>query len=243
VSTAMKVGDLARRTGLTIRALHHYDEIGLLSPATRTASGHRLYGRAEVERLQQIASLRHLGLSLDEIQACLSRPEYSLDRTLELQIERIEELIGRQKRLRDLIMLLRDRLRADGASVEELARTIEVTLSYEKYYSPEQLEQLSERKEEVGEERILEVQREWESLFAAYTRAMEQGLDPAGEDVKALARRSAALIRQFTGGNAGIAASLGAMYRAEGGPSVMASQGMQMAPGLWEYMQEAAAAL
>jgi DNA-binding transcriptional MerR regulator len=47
----MKVGELARRTGLTVRTLHHYDEIGLLSPSARTESGHRLYGQADVLRL------------------------------------------------------------------------------------------------------------------------------------------------------------------------------------------------
>jgi DNA-binding transcriptional MerR regulator len=49
-----RVGELARRTGLTVRALHHYDEIGLLRPSLRTPSGHRLYAGADVSRLQQI---------------------------------------------------------------------------------------------------------------------------------------------------------------------------------------------
>ena len=60
--TAIKVGEVAKRTGLSVRTLHHYDEIGLLSPSRRTASGHRLYGAGELARLQQIKSLRQLGL-------------------------------------------------------------------------------------------------------------------------------------------------------------------------------------
>ena len=48
----MKVGELTKRTGLTVRTLHHYDEIGLLAPAERTSSGHRLYGETELRRLQ-----------------------------------------------------------------------------------------------------------------------------------------------------------------------------------------------
>ena len=244
MDTATKVGELARRTGLTVRTLHHYDEIGLLTPSRHTPAGHRLYGEAEVERLQQIASLRHLGLPLDEIRDCLTRPEYSLERILELQIERLEEQIQRQGRLRDLIQHLRDRLRtAEGASVDELTRTIEVTMNYEKYYTPEQMDQLKERREEVGEERIEEVQQEWQELFAAYGKAMEGGLDPTSDEVKALARRSAALIAEFTGGDPGIYASLGNMYRTEGGEHVMASHGMEMAPGLWEYMGDASASL
>lgn len=65
--SAWKVGDLAGRTGLSVRTLHHYDEIGLLSPSGRTGSGHRLYSAEDVLRLQRIRSLRALGFSLEEI--------------------------------------------------------------------------------------------------------------------------------------------------------------------------------
>jgi DNA-binding transcriptional MerR regulator len=99
MQTAMKVGAWARCTGLTVRSLHHYDEIGLLSPPSRTESGHRLYGEEELNRLQQIASLRHLGLPLEKIRECLARSEYSLEHVFNLQIDRIDEQIRRQKHL------------------------------------------------------------------------------------------------------------------------------------------------
>jgi DNA-binding transcriptional MerR regulator len=240
----MKVGELARKTGLSVRALHHYDEIGLLSPSRRTAEGHRLYGKGEVERLQRIVSLRHIGLSLDEIRECLVRPEYSLDRVLELQVERIDEEVRRRKRLRDLIQRLLGRLRAtETISVDELTQTIEITMNYEKYYTPEQLEQLERRRETLGQDRIEEVQREWQELFAAYAAAMNEGLDPASEKVQVLARKSADLIGEFTGGDPGISASLGNMYKTEGAENVMRGHGMQTAPGLSEYMDRARAAL
>ena len=241
---AMKVGQLAKRTGLTVRTLHHYDEIGLLRPGARTSTGHRLYGNAEVRRLQQIASLRQLGLPLEEIRSCLDQPEYSLERVLELHIDRIEREMSRQKRLRLLLVGLRDRLQAaEEVSVDDLTRTIEVTMNYEKYYTPEQLDQLEQRRAEVGEERIQEVQKEWTELFAAFGRAMGEGKDPASEEVKALARKSAALIAEFTGGDPGIAASLGNMYKQEGGENVMSAHGMNMPAGLWEYMGQARSAL
>lgn len=244
MDTALKVGALAKRTGLTVRTLHHYDEIGLLSPSSRTPSGHRLYGEDDVSRLQQIASLKHLGLPLEEIRACLAGPGYTLEQTLELQIERIQEQIARHIRLRDLVARLRDRIRSsEGVSVDDLTRTIEVTMNYEKYYTPEQMDQLASRGEEVGDARIQEVQQEWTELFAAYARAMEDGLEPASDEVMALARKSASLIEEFTGGDPGIRQSLGNMYRGEGAQNVMAGHGMDMAPGLWEYMGRARAAL
>lgn len=243
MTTALKVGALAKRTGLTVRTLHHYDEIGLLTPSQRTRAGHRLYGEQDVARLQQIASLRHLGLALEEIRECLELPEYTLERTLELQIERLDAHIARHAQLRAFVVRLRDRLRsAEDVSVEDLTRTIEITMSYEKYYTPEQLKQLERRAEEVGQERIQEVQREWTELFAAYTRAMEAGTDPESEQVKALARKSRALVAEFTGGDPGIRRSLETMYREEG-PAPLEGHGMQMAPGLWEYMGRARAAL
>src|SRR5919107_2876078 len=79
-----KVGELARRTGLSVRTLHHYDEIGLLRPSHRTASGHRLYSAADVVRLQQIKSLRQLGFSLDEVGDCLRDPAFAPRRVLEM---------------------------------------------------------------------------------------------------------------------------------------------------------------
>ncbi|HKO00391.1 MAG TPA: MerR family transcriptional regulator, partial [Thermoanaerobaculia bacterium] len=68
-----KVGELAKRTGMSVRTLHHYDAIGLLQPSRRSESGHRLYDRDDVARLQQIKSLRQLGFALDEIRELLDR--------------------------------------------------------------------------------------------------------------------------------------------------------------------------
>ncbi|MDQ4027695.1 MAG: MerR family DNA-binding transcriptional regulator, partial [Actinomycetota bacterium] len=61
-----KIGDLARETGLTVRTLHHYDEVGLLRPSARTEAGHRLYDENGVKRLYRILALRQIGLRLDE---------------------------------------------------------------------------------------------------------------------------------------------------------------------------------
>ena len=243
MTKGLKVGALAKRAGLTVRTLHHYDEIGLLSPSGRTPAGHRLYSDRDVARLQQIASLRHLGLPLAEIRACLARPEFTLEHTLDLQIERIESQIARQEQLRNLVGHLRDRLRDDDVSLEELTRTIELTMTFERHYAPEQLERLRQRRGEVGEERITDAQREWGELFAAFAKAMEEGAAPESEEVQALARRSADLIAAFTGGDPDILESLTGMYEKEGPEAVLEGHGTALAPGLWEYMARARAAL
>jgi len=68
---AWTVGELARLAGITVRALHHYDEIGLVRPSQRTAAGYRLYDERDVLRLQQVLVFRELGVTLDAIGAAI----------------------------------------------------------------------------------------------------------------------------------------------------------------------------
>lgn len=70
-SGAHKIGDIARTSGMTVRALRYYEEIGLITPQSRTESGHRLYGPDAVERLYKISLLRQLGLPLNAVRASL----------------------------------------------------------------------------------------------------------------------------------------------------------------------------
>lgn len=79
----IKVGDLAAAAGLTVRAIHHYEHIGLLAPPTRTAAGHRLYGAEAVRRLYVVNRLRSLGLSLEQIRRALDDPQWSLANALQ----------------------------------------------------------------------------------------------------------------------------------------------------------------
>ncbi len=113
---ALKVGDLARRTGLTVRTLHHYDEIGLLAPSFHTESGHRLYTDRDVARLQQILSLRQLGFSLDEIRACLDRPGFSPLEVITLHCKRLRDQIALQSKLCERLDAIATHLARRGKS-------------------------------------------------------------------------------------------------------------------------------
>lgn len=216
MESGWKVGELARRTGLTVRTLHHYDRVGLLQPSRRTAAGHRLYGGEEVARLQQIQSLRRLGFGLDEIREMLDRPEFSPARVVELHLARVREQIRLQQRLCERLEGIAARLRAaETVSADDLIRTIEAMSMFEKYYTPEQMEELRVRGEQVGPERMHEVEAEWPQLMDEVRAEMERGTDPGDERVQALARRWSGLVREFTGGNPGMERSLGNLYREE----------------------------
>ncbi|WP_327354346.1 MerR family transcriptional regulator [Streptomyces sp. NBC_01304] len=90
------VGQVAKFAGVTVRALHHYDEIGLLCPSGRSHAGHRRYEDADLDRLQQILFYRELGFPLDEVAALLDDPDADpqahLRRQHELLTSRIEQL-------------------------------------------------------------------------------------------------------------------------------------------------------
>lgn len=92
-----KVGELARLTGLTIRTLRYYDQISLFSPSEHTEAGHRLYNQTDLSRLQQILSLKELGLSLEEIRSALEGAYYDPSRVVSLQIVRLKENIQLQQ--------------------------------------------------------------------------------------------------------------------------------------------------
>src|SRR5262245_54864620 len=144
---ALKVGDLARRTGLTIRTLHHYDDIGLLKPSLHTESGHRLYTATDVARLQQVLSLRQLGFSLEQVRDCLDRPGFSPLEVIRLQLAQLREQIELQRNLCERLEGIARLFRAAGeVSAEEFLQTIEVMTMIENLYTPEQLKQF----EEVG---------------------------------------------------------------------------------------------
>ena len=121
-----KVGELSRETGLTVRALHHYDEVGLLVPAERTAAGHRLYAEHDLERLYRILALRRLGLRLDEIAALLDDDGASLLETVRRHLEQVERKLEQQQRLRERLRELLDALeRSIEPSADQLIETLE----------------------------------------------------------------------------------------------------------------------
>lgn len=97
------VGEVARLTGVTVRTLHHYDEIGLLSPGGRSAAGYRRYSESDLERLHQILGYRELGFPLEEIATILADPAADAIGHLRRQHKLLLEQIERLRKLADAI--------------------------------------------------------------------------------------------------------------------------------------------
>jgi DNA-binding transcriptional MerR regulator len=230
----LTVGELASASGLTVRTLHHWDEIGLLRPAERSGAGHRRYSAEEVERLYRIVALRRLGLSLDQVCAVLDVEGPDLHGAVAAHLARVKGELVRLRRLEGILEAL-----VDVPSTELMIDAIEVMTMSEQYYTPEQLAQLEQRRQALGEEGMAKAQQDWADLIAEMDAEREAGTDPSEARVQALADRWQDLIGQFTGGDPGITASLKRMYEEPGAPK--ASRGA-MSPELSEYVQRVMAA-
>src|SRR5262249_8778805 len=218
---AMKVGELAQRTGLTVRTLHHYDAIGLLRPSLHTEAGYRLYTAGDIARLQQVISLRQLGFGLDEIRDCLDRPGFSPLEIIDLHVARLREQIELQRKLCARLETLAVHVRAAGeVSADEFLRTIEemtmLEAMAEKYFTTEQLQVIKERREEVGQEHLERMQETWAELIALIRTEMEKGTDPADAKVQALARRWQDLLHESTGGDPEIQEAMKRLWEEQG---------------------------
>jgi MerR family transcriptional regulator, thiopeptide resistance regulator len=229
-----KIGALARRTGLTVRTLHHYDEIRLLSPEERSDGGHRVYGEDDVRRLYRIVSLRSLGFPLDAIGAALDGEDFDPRAAVEDHLARLESQMEQQRQLQARLRRLLEQLDTD-----DFLTTIEEMTMRQRYYTPEQLDQLEQRRESIGEEAIRNVEAEWAEIFATLRAELDAGTDPADPKLRPLAERGRELVAMFTGGDPGIMISLKRMWENEDPEKV--SHGMVDAE-VWSYYGEVQAA-
>lgn len=242
-SPPWKVGELATRTGTSVRALHHYDEIGLLTPTLRTPAGHRLYQQSDVERLQQIQSLRLMGIPLDEVKRLLDGAGISPREVIDLHLARLHEQIAAQHRLAERLRALAEHMDSvETPSLDDLCHIIQVTNAMEKYFSTEQLEVLRERRTSITEQHMQEVRDSWNEIIPRVRDAMKAKVDPASPEMLAIARRWRALVEEFTGGDPKIAQAVRTMYEHEG-PTLRAQLGEVPTPEMFAYMSKAFDAL
>ncbi len=190
----LSVGEVARRCGITVRTLHHYDAIGLLKPAVRSAAGYRGYDRANLERLHRIQALRRSGMSLADIGTLLSGAEVPLAEVIERQIAQLDAEIDVATRLRQRLLALRANLVA-GQSPDLAAwlDTLELMGMYEKYFSQEELQQLPFHNDPA-------VTAEWSALVGKVRGAMEGGAPPADPDAQQLAQQWVRMLERDTRG-------------------------------------------
>jgi MerR family transcriptional regulator, thiopeptide resistance regulator len=238
----VNVREFARLAGVTVRALHHYDRLGLLR-ARRTGTGYREYAASDLERLEQIVALKFLGIPLKRIGTMLDRDGLELSAALRMQRTVLEEkrrLLDRAIRaIGDAEKSIESGLRADTVLLTKIIEVIEMQNDNswtDKYYSPEARTKIDARGKEWTPELQAEVSKQWTELFRDVEAALHE--DPASETAQALGVRWKKLVEGFTGGDREVGAGLNRLYADR--PNWPAQAQQQMAPysnpKVWEFM-------
>ncbi|MFI6046571.1 MerR family transcriptional regulator [Nocardia sp. NPDC051321] len=207
-----KVGELAAEAGLTVRTLHHYDHIGLVCPAERTGTGHRLYVASDVQRLYQVLALRQLGLGLDQITGLLEGA-VPVTQVLFAHRDYLAAQLAATQDLHALVAALAAtaQSRPDTSAdrfLELIRRTVMVDDTIKEHFTEEQLTQLAERREALGEKRIQQAEAQWGELIPKVDAAIAAGMDPTAPEAQQLAAQWMELLEGFHGGDPGLRDSM-----------------------------------
>ncbi|CAN5550622.1 MerR family transcriptional regulator [soil metagenome] len=236
-----KIGELAKATGLTVRTLHHYDEIELLRPSERSEAGHRSYTDADVRRLYWIISLRQLGFPLADISSLIESDDADPRAAVRHHLDGVEEQIELQQELSERLGAILGLL--DGSeepSTKQLLEIMEVMMEVEKYYTPKQREQIKKRGQEADWDEIERHQKEWSQILEDAEAAMKAGMPATDTKVQDLARRYDELGKWFaagfTGGDPGLKESLNRVW-AEKGDELHSAYGK--GPEVNDYLSQA----
>ncbi|MCD6039336.1 MAG: hypothetical protein K0S27_736 [Gammaproteobacteria bacterium] len=197
-----KAKEFSKLTSVTIRTLHYYDEIGLLKPSHTTTSNHRLYTDQEVQRLKQITTLQHMGLSLEEIKSIvLNKVDFKT--SLEKQKKIIEEQAEKLTHVANLMKNLNNQLELENPvdwktvpKIMDVIRTKEANTQgwYENYLTKEELAEDAKVAESRSTEYWAEYTKRWEVMF----KEVEGNLhtDPEGDVGMELAKKWLGLVEE-----------------------------------------------
>lgn len=210
-----KTREFAKLAGVTVRALHHYDRLGLLKPKHRSSAGYRLYSGSDFARLEQIVVLKFLGMPLQQIKRLLAakgslaealRRQRQVLTEKRMQIDRAIEAISHAQQA----FSTKQDWRLLQIITQEIGMQNDMDWS-KKYYSAEAQEKIEERKKLWSPELQEQVTRDWKQLVAEVEAAL--GEDAAGPKAQALAARWRKLVEGFTGGDPEVMKGLKAMWR------------------------------
>jgi DNA-binding transcriptional MerR regulator len=204
----LKVGELAKHSGLTVRTLHHYDSIGLLRPSGRSDSGYRLYNPDDVARLPGIQALRGLGLPLEEIGQLLGDGGTAMPGIIDRQLQALDEQIEQATRLRQHLRLVREKFsQGDQPALNDWLETLALMSTSGRYFSPEEMELIFSGWRDV--------EADWRCLVEDIRAEMDAGTAWDDPRVQPLAQRWMTHMHGWMHGNFDLMERWGKMYMAE----------------------------
>ncbi|MES2936958.1 MAG: MerR family transcriptional regulator [Pseudomonadota bacterium] len=226
----LKVGELTRRTGLTVRTLHHYDAIGLVKPSGRSESGYRLYGAEDVARLHGVQALRQLGMPLADIAALLDGAGSQPQAIVREQIKALDRQIAQSRELRTKLALIQEvLLEGKQPGTDDWLEALSLMGTFGKYFGAGELRAIMQG--------WTVVQDEWMALMARVRAAMDARLAPDAPAVQSLVRQWMAVVYRALDGDFRRIARWDEMFRNE--PS---AHGRRGAPptDMIDYVRQAA---
>ena len=184
------VHEVSELTGVSIRTLQHYDNIGLLHPSKRTKAGYRLYSEEDLGRLQQILLFRELEFPLKEIKGIVASPNFDQTRALEQQIELLElkrQRMGKLIELARSLMAKGERIMSfeafDTSKIDEYAQQAKASWGDTREWKEFEVKSASRSAQDekaLGNDLL--------ALFEPFARMAAEGLDPASDAAQAQAR-------------------------------------------------------
>jgi MerR family transcriptional regulator, thiopeptide resistance regulator len=242
---AFTVGELAKLTGITVRTLHHYDEIGLVQPSDRSRAGYRLYDDGDVLRLQQVLLFREVGLPLDEIAGVLDDPGFA--RAEALRRHR-EALVEKRGRLDAMLVALDAAIRLeesrghmqpddvktlfDGFQPEEHAEEAK-----ERWGDTDAYKESMRRTKQYGKPEWEAIRREGDAIYARLAELMREGAPADDARCKGIAEAHRAYLdRWFYPCSTAMHRGLAEMYVSD--PRFAANL-EKVAPGFAQYLHDA----
>lgn len=213
-----RVREFAALAGVTVRALHHYDQLGLLRPLRRPGSGYRIYRDADFARLEQIVVLKFLGIPLRDIGPLLKKTsglKNALQKQRRVLSERRRQLDAAIGAIERAERSLNDSRDPDWSLFTLIVKEIEMQNDADwtkKYYSEDARAKVDERRPLWSPELQAKVSRQWSDLIADIEAAVDRREDPSSAAAQSLAARWKDLLAGFTGGDPGVQRGLNNMW-------------------------------
>ena len=217
----LRVGELAKRTGVTVRALHHYDSIGLLRPSGRSEGGYRLYNRDDVARLHGIQTLRQMGVPLTEVAQLLDGGGSALSAILARQLSTLDQEIARAQALRERLSVMQLVLAGGGQpETDDWLASLAMMSTFERYFSVGELKLAFERWKQCA--------AEWPSLVQAIHAAMDRGVPPDAVELQPLVQQWIDLAARWMDGDLEFLGRWGSMLREQPGLPLPAGMDLEL---------------
>lgn len=235
----LTVGEVARLVGVSVRALHHWDAVGLLVPSGRTAAGYRVYGVDDIDRMHRILVYRELGFSLEKIRCILADGESSVHVHLQEQKRLLEDKISHLTTVLETVNhLMEENMSEKKLTATEKAQIIRAKYAdevQERWGHTDAYAQSQQNAARFTEEDWVEIQAEAEALEADLARAKRSRVEPGSPEANALAERHRASIARYYDCSYEHQVLLGRMYVAD---ERFAEHYDAREPGLAQWLHE-----